>query len=92
MVGEFGLSDKKLSPTVPFSVISPWALEDARMDLNLLRKEKRRERGKGEVNQYVEENDSDYVKIYYDTFKNSGKQSKDSIYNSRMKYNVKLKD
>lgn len=49
--GEFGLSDRKLSPTVPFSVISPWALEDARMDL--------RERGKGEVDQYVEENDSD---------------------------------
>lgn len=49
--GEFGLSDRKLNPTVPFSVISPWALEDARMDL--------RERGKGEVDQYVEENDSD---------------------------------
>lgn len=42
-VSEFGLSDKKLSPTALFSVISPWPLEDARMDLNLLRKE--RERG-----------------------------------------------
>lgn len=27
--GEFGLSDKKMSPMVPFSLISPWALEDA---------------------------------------------------------------
>lgn len=53
--GEFGLSDKKLSPTVPFSVILPWALEDAAV--------------KKRVNQYVEENASDYVKIYYDTFK-----------------------
>ncbi len=49
---------------MPFSVIPPWTLEEARVDLILLKRGKAGQIGKSEVIKYVARICGEFVKIY----------------------------